>query len=236
MQTSDPSANSILKALSSADFILLEPHLLAVDLPVRMSLERTHEPIESVYFIETGVASVVSAAPLEVELAIIGREGMTGISLVLASDDDMPFDSYMQVAGSGQRIAADDLRHAIAQSVPLHRVLLRYAHGFLKQSTQNTLANVHGTMEQRLSRWLLMVDDRLDGSVIPLTHEFLGIMLGVHRSGMTLAVQELERTGAIGQRRGRIDILDRSLLEDLAREIYVVPDRAGAPAAQTSNI
>lgn len=225
MRSSNSEANAVLKALSPSDFGLLEPHLSLVDLPVRSPLEHRQKPIESVFFIQTGVASVVSAAPLEVELAIIGNEGMTGISLVLASQDDTQFESYMQVAGSGQRIAASDLRDAIDQSVPLHRVLLRYAHAFLKQTTENSLANVRASMEQRLARWLLMVNDRLNGNVIPLTHEFMGVMLGVHRSGMTLVVQELGRIGAIGQRRGRVDILDRSILEKMAIEISVRPMR-----------
>lgn len=227
-------SNEVLKALSPADFMLLKPHLSPVDLPVRTSLEHRHKAIESVYFIETGVASVVSGTPHEVELAIIGKEGMTGVSLVLASEEEAPFESYMQVAGSGLRIASADLRHAIDQSVPLHRVLLRCAHSFLKQATENSLGNVLGSMEQRLARWLLMVNDRLEGNEIPLTHEFMGIMLGVHRSGMTLAVQELERMGAIGQRRARIDILDRSILEEMTEEIYANPNPVASSANRTA--
>lgn len=222
------ASNSILKALSSADAALIAPYLQAVSLPVRTSLEQRSERIENVYFIETGVASVVSGIPAEVELAIIGSEGMTGISLVLAGDQDAHFESYMQIAGTAQRIAAANLRDCIDQSVPLHRVLLRYSHMFLIQAAENSFANVRGSMEQRLARWLLMVNDRLTGDEVPLTHEFMGIMLGVQRSGMTIAVQELERTGAIGQRRGRIDILDRSILEKLAKEIYFNPELATA--------
>lgn len=128
------TANNILKSLSSADAALIVPHLQAVVLPVRTSLEQRSERIENVYFIETGIASVVSDIPSEVELAIIGSEGMTGISLVLAGDHNAHFESYMQIAGTAQRIAAANLRDCIDQSVPLHRALLRYSHMFLIQS------------------------------------------------------------------------------------------------------
>jgi CRP-like cAMP-binding protein len=101
----------------------------------------------------------------------------------------------MQIAGSGQRLSAKVLREAIAASVTLHQVLLHSVHSFMTQTTQTALANGRSKIEERLARWLLLAHDRIDGDEIPLTHEFLSIMLGVRRSGVTTAMQELERQG-----------------------------------------
>ena len=120
--------------------------------------------------------------------------------------------------------AARDLREAIDKSVTLHRSMLRYAHAFLDQATRTAVANGRSKIEERLARWLLMADDRLDGDELPLTHEFLAMMLGVRRPGVTVAVQELERDGMISRRRGRIVITDRKALEKLSNGTYVPAD------------
>lgn len=119
---------------------------------------------------------------------------------------------------------ADDLRKAIDKSVSLHRSMLRYAHAFLEQATRTAVANGRSKIEERLARWLLMADDRLDGPELPLTHEFLAMMLGVRRPGVTIAVQELEREGMIVRRRGRIVITDRQALENMSNGTYVSAD------------
>ena len=119
----------------------------------------------------------------------------------------------MQAPGQGHCIRANDLRTAINKSVTLHRSFLRYAHSFLEQATRTAVANGRSKIEERLARWLLMADDRLDGPDLPLTHEFLAMMLGVRRPGVTIAVQELEREGVITRKRGRIVITDRKALK-----------------------
>ena len=124
-----------------------------------------------------------------------------------------------QVAGDGQRISAVNLRGAIDQSGNLLRALLLYAHTFLLQASDTALANGRSNIEQRLARWLLMADDRVDGE-LPLTQEFLSIMLGVRRAGVTTAVQELERQGLIATKRGAITLLDREALEECAGGTY----------------
>ena len=174
------SPNRILSRLSPADFGLLEPRLEAVDLPVRKQLEVRNRRVQNIYFMESGFASVVAngSSKPSIEVGIIGREGMSGISVVLGSNDRAAHETYIQVAGNGQRMSATDLRGAIAQSARLHHVLLRYAHAFLLQTTSTALANGRSKIEERLARWLLMADDRLDGDSIPLTHEFLSLMLG----------------------------------------------------------
>src|SRR5439155_21206132 len=103
---------------------------------------------------------------------------------------------YVQVAGKGRRISAANLRKATAISSTLHGAMLRYANAFLMQTTSTALANGRSKIEERLARWLLMADDRIDGNELPLTHEFLGFMLGTQRPGVTIALQQLERPRA----------------------------------------
>jgi CRP-like cAMP-binding protein len=216
--------NLILSRLSPRDFALLEPHLEAVDLPLRKFLDRRGRPIRTVYFPASGFASVVADGNKRpIEVGLIGREGMTGLAVVLG-DDRNEHDTYMQAAGQGHGMRASHLRQAIDKSVSLHRVMLRYTHSFLNQATRTAVANGRSKIEERLARWLLMADDRIDGGNLPLTHEFLSIMLGVRRPGVTVAIQELEREGLIARKRGRIVIIDREALEKLSNGTYAPAD------------
>ena len=128
-------------------------------------LETGNSRIDTVYFIDRGFASVVADGPgkRDIEVGLIGREGMTGLAVVLGQRSRAAITTYMQAAGAGQRISAAKLRSAIDQSVRLHRSLLRCVHAFLIQTTQTALANGRSKNEERLARWLLMADDRLDG-------------------------------------------------------------------------
>jgi CRP-like cAMP-binding protein len=216
------SPNHILSSLSRADFRLLEPHLERVDLPVRRHLEERDMRVEHVYFMESGFASVVANGERNIEVGMIGREGMSGLSVVMSSNTAPVNETYMQSAGEGSRMAAGRLRDAIGASVGLHQVMLRYAHTFLVQTSQTALANGRGKIEERLARWLLMAADRVEGE-LALTHDFLAIMLGVRRSGVTTALQELAKTGLIAHRRGFVTILDREGLEETCDGIYSPP-------------
>src|SRR6267154_4749372 len=219
------SSNRILSRLSRQDFALLEPHLEPVDLPVRKQLEVRKKRIDQVYFIESGFASVVAngTSKPSIEVGIIGREGMTGLAIVLGCDRAQHA-TYIQAAGKGLRISAARLREADERSNTLHRAMLRFAHSFLAQTTTTALANGRSKVEERLARWLLMADDRIDGDELPLTHEFLGLMLGTHRPGVTIALQALERAGLIHTKRRSITILDRKKLEKRANGAYDQPN------------
>jgi CRP-like cAMP-binding protein len=214
------SNNKLLARLSRADARLLEDHLEAVELPVRTQLQAPNKKVDHVYFLDSGVASIVANGAHAIEVGMIGREGMSGSSVLLGNGDRFPHEIYMQIAGRGQRLSAARLRGAIAASTSLHQVLLRYVHHFLTQTTQTALANGRSKIEERLARWLLMAHDRLDGDDVPLTHEFLAVMLGVRRSGVTTALQELERKGLIAHRRSVITILDREGLEEGCNGTY----------------
>ncbi len=217
--------NRVLSRLTRDDLALLKPHLVFVDLPIFTQLETGHRPIYNVYFPERGFASVVANGPgmQAIEVGLIGRESMTGLAVVMGRDQS-PLDMYVQAGGHGQRISAARLRGAMEQSPRLQRSLLGHVFSFHLQTAQTALSHGRSTTQQRLARWLLMADDRLDDAELPLTHKLLSIMLGVHRPGATVAVQALERQGLITSGRGTITIVDRAALQKLCTGTYLPPD------------
>ena len=144
---------------------------------------------------------------------------MTGVAVLLGQDRS-PNETYIQVAGNGWLLPVESLCHAIDESEPLRNSLLRYAHAFLVQSSRTALVNGHSKIEERLARWLLMVDDRMEGNRISLTHEFLATMLGARRPGVTIALQMLEYRGLIHAKRGQITIVDRPGMRKLTHGAY----------------
>lgn len=219
------SANKLLRSLSASDFALLQPGLSQVDLPVRRQLENRNRRIEHVYFLTRGLASLVISAGANhsIEVGIIGNEGMTGLSLMLGSDTAV-HETFIQAAGEGWRISAEDLRAAVVQSPTLHKALLHFARIMFVQISFTTLANGRYRLEERLARWLLMAHDRAEGDTVVLTHEFLSIMLGVRRPGVTNALNLFERRGAIRAQRGLIHIINRPALEEAANGCYGTPE------------
>lgn len=219
------TSNLILRHLSADDRGLLAPHLVQVDLPARKSLEAPNRRIEYIFFIESGFASVVvnGTADRDTEVGLIGREGVTGFAVVMATDRS-PNAVYMQYAGKGQRITTVALKKAMRQSETLQIALLNYCHAFHIQATQTALANGRGKIEQRLARWLCMAQDRIESAELALTHEFISIMLGVRRPGVTLMLESLERAALIQRKRGVISIIDREGLEKITDGAYGVPE------------
>lgn len=203
--------NNLLKSLSPADFALLEPYLESLELQVRQSLELAGTPIEHVYFPDRGIASVVATMSKgrQIEVGVIGRDGMTGIAVILG-DEDSPNDTFVQVPGSAWRVPVPAIRSAMGASETLRSALLKNAHNFLIQASRTALVNGYSKIEERLARWLLMVHDRVDGDTLELTHEFLATMLGARRPGVTLAIQMLEYRGLIRARRSEITVVDRA--------------------------
>jgi CRP-like cAMP-binding protein len=216
--------NSLLQRLSPGDLALLEPHWERQELPIRRDFERPNRPVQAVYFIEAGICSVVAGANgQKVEVGIIGREGMTG-QIVVMGNDRSPNESYMQVAGEGLRLASTALRDAMNESETLRQMLLRYVQTFTMQASYTALANARGSIEERLARWLLMAHDRIEGDELPLNHEFLALMLGVRRAGVTVALHELASASLIGTKRNCITVLDREGLEETANGLYGTPE------------
>ena len=216
-----PVRNVLLRALPPDDLGRLRPHLDPVPLPRGEAVIRPGEPFEHAWFPEGGLGSIVSEADGEqrLEVGMFGREGMSPAALVLGSDRT-PLRTEVQVEGTWLRVEADVLRRATERSPASHGVLVRYAQVFLLTVSQTALANGLYKTEERLARWLLMVHDRLGGDELPLTHEFLSVMLGVHRPGVTVALHVLEGAGMIRAKRGLIAVRDRAKLRAAAGASY----------------
>ena len=217
--------NRLLSSLSTSDFDLLAPHLESVTLELRKILEKPNKRIEAVYFPETGFASVVAVqrSGKEVEVGLIGREGMTGLPIVLGNHRS-PHSTYIQSPGKGQSIPAAQLRRATQTSVSLRDSLLKFVQAFGVQTTHTAICNAQSRIDVRLARWLLMAQDRIQAEILPLTHEFLSLMLAVRRPGVTEALKELRQRGLISYRRGEITINDRKGMERVAGEAYGTPE------------
>lgn len=219
------SSNTLLSSLSTSDFDLVAPHLEAVTLELRKMLEKPNKTIEAVYFPETGFASVVAIqrSGKEVEVGLIGREGMTGLPIVLGNHRS-PHATYIQAPGKGHFIPASELRLAIQESASLRDSLLKFVQAFGVQTTHTAICNAQSRMDERLARWLLMAQDRIQSDILPLTHEFLSLMLGVRRPGVTDAMKALRERGLISYRRGEITINDRKGIARVAGEAYGTPE------------
>jgi CRP-like cAMP-binding protein len=212
--------------LAPADFARLQPHLTAVNLKLLHKLERPNKPIEDIYFLDAGIASVVAVQSNEerTEIGLIGHEGMTGSSVLLGSGQS-PNATYMQAVGTGRKISVKDFRKAVQESESLQRLLLRYVQSFLVQTAQTAIANSRAKLPERLARWILMAQDRVGGDTLVLTHEFLGLMLGVRRAGVTEGLQNLQRRRFIQTKRGQIIVFNRAGLERIAGDYYGVPEQ-----------
>lgn len=223
--TPPTSENNLIHTMSSADRELIEPHLTPVKLPKRMVLEEPGEPISRVYFLRSGVGSTVAMIEngRPIEVGLFGHEGMSGTAIVMQSEYSTQR-TFMQIAGDGWSIDAKRLRDLLEQSTSLQRHLLRYVQTLMTQVSHTALSNGHCKLEERLARWLLMCHDRLKGDKMHLTHEFMAIMLGVRRAGVTVGVHILEGKGLIRANRGQITILDREGLENEAQGSYGVAE------------
>ena len=220
-----PSPNLLLASLSSSDRGRLQAHLEPVTLALRQVLEKPDKRVDAVYFPEAGFASVVAVQSddTHVEVGLIGREGMTGLTIVLGNHR-APHSTYMQAAGHGQRIKTVELRKAMQASPSLQGLLLKYVQVFMVQTAHTAVANARAKIEARLARWILMAHDRLDGMSLPLTHEFLSLMLGVRRAGVTEALHALEALKLIRSGRGQIVVLNRKGIESKAGDAYGAPE------------
>jgi len=222
-QDTDPPANRLLGLLSQRDYKRLRPHLQRIPLKYRQSLYRAHKPIEFVYFIETGVGSLVNtmANGQASEVGTIGNEGVVGLPLVLG-DDRAPTSVYIQVPGVGLRMKATPFKKELARSAAMRTVMLHYAHAFFNQVAQSAACNQFHSIEQRCCRWMLMTHDRMQSDQFLLTQEFLAMMLGVQRTGVTVAAGALQRAGLIRYIRGNVTIIDRRGLIRRSCECYGV--------------
>ena len=223
MLNCDRRTNRLLSLLSDTDYERLRPHLSQVAFDYKKSLYEASRPIEQVYFPVDGVASLVitTADGASAEVGTIGNEGMVGLPICLG-DRDAPSSVYVQVPGTALILDARIFLGELERSPTLNLIMLRYGHAFFNQVAQSAAcAHLH-RVEQRCCRWLLMTRDRMPSGDFLLTHEFLGMMLGVRRTTVTEVMSGLQKAGLVHYRRGHVTILDHEGLHHRACECYDV--------------
>ena len=215
--------NLILAQLPDVEYETLAKFLVPVDLPLEMRLSEPNEPIEYVYFLNSGLVSTdaLTEKGESVEVGVIGREGFAGLPALL-DQPQMSHSVLMQGVGEGLRIRSSILRDQFVKGGMLQRLVHTFAYLQLVQTTQSVLCNRMHEVDARLARWLLTSADRMESESLNLTHEFLAQMLGVQRSTVTVAAGDLQRAGFIGYSRGKIHILDRPKLVRTACECYQI--------------
>jgi CRP-like cAMP-binding protein len=213
--------NVVLRGLPPDAFARLRPHLRRVQLKRQQILQEAHRPIDGVSFIERGVAILLARTKRDgpVGVATIGRGGLAGVPVVLGTMRS-PHRCLVQVPGEALQIGSKDLRRAMDENPLLRQLLMNYVQALLVQISQTALCNARHSLEQRLARWLLLSRDWLDSDTIPLTHDLFSTMLGVRRAGVTTALERLALRGAVRKARGRVEIVDRTLIERISCECY----------------
>jgi len=217
--------NRLLRRLSGDDFALLQPHLRPMPTKLRQILISPREPVTQLFFPEVGYVSVLAEnGKYGIEVGMVGREGLVGAAPVLLGSDCATYHEFVQSAGEMLAIGIGPFCTAVRHSPTLRRLMLRYVQTKLIQTSQTACANAVYNMDLRLARWLLMCHDRLDGDEIPITHDLIALLLGVQRSGVTVAVRSLAGARLIRRQRGRITVLNREALITLAHSSYGVPE------------
>ena len=198
LETATLPRNHLLATLPGDMRAALMPKLSHVVLPLRQELYRPDDEIEAVYFVESGVISLVAILEdgMQGEVGLIGREGMLGTS-ILSGVDTSYVEAVVQMSGSAWRMAAAPFRRELDTNPALRLQLLRYNEALQAQVMQTAACNGRHELEPRLARWLLMAADRYDGNELPLTQEFMAVMLGVHRPSITITAGILQRAGLI---------------------------------------
>jgi CRP-like cAMP-binding protein len=216
-----PSGNEILHAIPEGEYNRLRPELEFVQLPHHHILHQAGERMEFAYFLNEGLASLVvpTSDGRSVEVAIVGHEGIVGTPLAVGLRRG-PYRSIMQISGTAFRIKSEALVERLEQAPELRLILNRFVLIQGLQIAQIAACNRLHEIEQRLARWLLMCQDRVNSEYLPVTHEFLAQMLGTGRPSVSLAAGILQKAGMIENARGSVKILHRPELESAACECY----------------
>jgi CRP-like cAMP-binding protein len=217
----DAIANRILRALAPATLNGLRPALESVSLQRGKVIDRVDRRVEHLHFVNRGLVSLVKSMRdgRTVEIGAIGIEGVTGAAALFGLER-AALDSVVQIEGTVFRIRREVLRQQMERDETLRHLLERYARFTITQIAQTAACNRLHYLEERLCRWLLIAHDNALADTFPLTQEFIAMMLGVQRSGISIAANVLRNSGMIQYRRGRVTIVNRAALEDAACECY----------------
>jgi CRP-like cAMP-binding protein len=219
----DPAENYLLAALPDAEWQRWLSHLERVAMPLGQVLYESGDTLSHVYFPTTAIVSLlyVMENGASAEIAVVGNEGIVGISLFMGGDST-PSRAVVQSAGRGFRLKAEIMKDAFNQAGTVLHLLLRYTQALITQMAQTAVCNRHHSLDQQLCRWLLLSLDRLQGNELVMTQELIANMLGVRREGVTESAVKLQQAGLIRYARGHISVLDRMGLEKRSCECYAV--------------
>ena len=219
----DARANHLVASLPEAAWKRWQPQLEAVTFPLGAVLYESGKTLSHAYFPTTAIVSLLYV--LEdgdsAEIAVVGNEGVVGISLFMGGDST-PNRAVVQSAGYGLRMKADAVKEEFNHSAPVMHLLLRYTQALITQMAQTAVCNRHHSLDKQLCRWLLLSLDRLPGNDLVMTQELIANMLGVRREGVTEAAVKLQTAGLISYARGHITVIDRPGLERRTCECYAV--------------
>jgi CRP-like cAMP-binding protein len=213
--------NNLLLSLPDKERESVYSHLVFMPLHTHDVLNETGEPIKHVYFMNSGLASVLSVMQdgKSVEVGLTGKEGFVGLPLLVGFRSS-PARVIIQIEGSGFRMSAAKLLALLPTCRTLENQLNRYSQVLAIQASQVAACNRLHEVDERLARWLLMSQDRIDSDLVPLTQEFLAHMLGTRRSSVTVAASILQKAGLIKYTRGQVNVLNRKGLEGATCECY----------------
>jgi CRP-like cAMP-binding protein len=223
---SESRSNHLLAALPAAELQRWLPQLEVVQMPLGQVLYESGHAQSHVYFPTTAIVSLlyVMENGASAEIAVVGNEGLIGISLFMGGEST-PSRAVVQSAGGALRMRAPSIKDEFNHSSAVLHLLLRYTQALITQMAQTAVCNRHHTLDQQLCRWLLLSLDRLAGSELTMTQELIANMLGVRREGVTESALKLQKLGLIHYSRGHISVLDRSGLERRTCECYAVVKR-----------
>lgn len=225
----DPRQNTILAALPEADYQRLLPHLTLVPMPLGWIMSKSGDDMLYVHFPTDGIVSLITRLDdgFSSEMALVGNEGMVGISIFMGGDT-MTSSASVQNAGYAYRLDRASMKREFELGGKLQKLSLLYIQALIAQTSQTAICNQHHTVEQQLIRWLLMSTDCLQDNDITVTHDLLSTLLGTRRETVTLAVGDLQKKGLLTIRRGHIKVIDRPKLEDQSCECYAAVKNAYA--------
>jgi CRP-like cAMP-binding protein len=215
--------NQLLAQLSPGDRKRLDPFIEGIDLPAKSVLCRAGERIPYVVFPANAIASTLVEMPDgdSIEVGLMGSEGMVGLDLLYGVHDSVTT-VVVQVSGTGSRIRSTDFDRELPELPDFHKHLLLYSRAFMGMVAQSGACNATHMLEQRLARWLLMVHDRVRRDQFDLTQDYIALMLGVRRAGVSGAANQLRIAGAIDYSRGSIEVVNRKELERYACGCYEI--------------
>jgi CRP-like cAMP-binding protein len=218
-----PTENNLLAALPDAEWQRWLPQLERVEMPLGQVLYESGGTLSHVYFPTTAIISLlyVMENGASAEIAVVGNEGIVGISLFMGGDSTSSR-AVVQSAGLGLRLKAQIMKDDFNRAGPVLHLLLRYTQALITQMAQTAVCNRHHSLDQQLCRWLLLSLDRLQGNELVMTQELIANMLGVRREGVTEGALKLQQAGLIRYARGHISVLDRNGLQKRSCECYAV--------------